>query len=118
MYVKKFIFSKFASLQNYSEQIYYQKNSLTDIFDSILRLPMLPPCIDLSPHRHQILKSPHPMFSTPVGNPASKCFTIFGIPSQWHTSLFFLCSSVCRLCNLFCVSFTLHFAVYATLDYV
>ena len=48
---KKFIFSKFAGLQNYSQQIYYQMNSFTGIFQQQLKSPppMLPPCIDLSP---------------------------------------------------------------------
>ena len=42
-------FSKFAGLQAYSQQVYYKMNSITDIFDSILNSPMLPPCFDLSP---------------------------------------------------------------------
>ena len=47
--VKKFIFSKFAGLRAYSHQLYYQMNSFTGFFDSILSPPpMLPQCIDLS----------------------------------------------------------------------
>ena len=55
--MKKFIFSKFGGLQDYSQQLYYQMNSFTDIFDSILSSPMLTPCFDLrlSPP-HQILQ--------------------------------------------------------------
>ena len=45
--VKKFIFSKFAGLQAYSRQLYYQVNSFTGIFQQHLLPPMLPPCIDL-----------------------------------------------------------------------
>ena len=44
-----FIFSKFAGLQAESRQLYYQMNSFTGIFDSILSPPLLPPCIDVSP---------------------------------------------------------------------
>ena len=49
-------------------------NSFTGIFQQRFKLPMLPSYIDSSPHPppplcHQILKSPPPMFLTPVGNP-------------------------------------------------
>ena len=70
MCVKKFIFSKFAGLQAYSHQLYYQMNSFTGFFDSILSPPaMLPQCIDLSTPLVKYWRAP-PMFSTPVGNPA------------------------------------------------
>ena len=52
MYVKKFIFSKFAGLQAYSRQLYYQMNSFTGIFWQHLKPPPPPillPCIDLGP---------------------------------------------------------------------
>ena len=49
MCVKKFIFSKFAVLQAYSWQLYYQVNSFTGILRQHFKPPMLPPCIDLSP---------------------------------------------------------------------
>ena len=49
MCVKKFIFSKFAVLQAYSWQLYYQVNSFTGIFRQHFKPPMLSPCIDLSP---------------------------------------------------------------------
>ena len=39
IWVKKFIFSKFASLQAYSRQLYYQMNSTTGIFNIILSPP-------------------------------------------------------------------------------
>ena len=83
MCVKKFIFSKFAGLQAYSRQLYYQMNSFTGIFRQHFKPPMLPPCIDLSPPpSRQILKSPSsPMFSTPVGNP------VYG--KRWLTVLIF-----------------------------
>ena len=49
VWVKKFIFSKFADLQAYSQQLYYQMNSTTGIFQQNFKLPlMLPPCIELS----------------------------------------------------------------------
>ena len=76
--VKKFIFIKLAGLQAYSQQLYYQMN-FTGIFQQHLDLktPHPPPCIDLSPPPHQILKSPHPMFSTPVGNPDTICLPFY-----------------------------------------
>ena len=40
--VKKFVFSKFADLQTYSGQLYWQMNSFTGIFR------LSPPCIDSS----------------------------------------------------------------------
>ena len=50
MYVKKFIFSKFAGLQAYNQQFTIKWTPSQVFFDSILRPPpMLPPCIDLSP---------------------------------------------------------------------
>ena len=51
MCVKKFIFRKFAGLQAYSLQLYYQMNSFTGIFRQHFKpsSPMLAPCIDLSP---------------------------------------------------------------------
>ena len=70
--MKKFIFSRFAGLQAYIWQLYYQINSFTGIFRQHFMPPLLPPCIDLS-FPHQILKSPplpRSMFSSPVGNPA------------------------------------------------
>ena len=47
MCVKKYIFSKFAGLQAYSQQRYYQMNSFTGIFQNHLKPLMLFPCIDL-----------------------------------------------------------------------
>ena len=57
--MKKFIFSKFAGLQAYSQQLYYQMNSFTGIFQQHFKSPMLPACIDLS-SPNQILKSTPP----------------------------------------------------------
>ena len=49
MCVKKFIFSKFAGLQTYSQQLYYQMNSFRGIFQHHFKsLTMLPPYTDLS----------------------------------------------------------------------
>ena len=43
MCVKKFIFSKFAGLQNYCQQLYYQMNSFAGIFQQHFKPPpMLP----------------------------------------------------------------------------
>ena len=73
MCVKKFIFSKFASLQAYSLQHYYQINSFTGIFQQHFKAPpsMLSPCIDLSslPSNFEEPPPPPPMFSTRVENP-------------------------------------------------
>ena len=83
-------FSKFAGLQVYNWQLYYQKLATLlstpsqVFFNSILNPYMLPPCIDLSPS-HQILKRP-PLFSAPVGNPEDilcyncdcRCMLFFG----------------------------------------
>ena len=68
MCVKKFVFNKFAGFQNYSQQLYYQMNSFTGIFQQHFKPLKLPPCIDLSPPK-PIFEEPPPMFSTPVGNP-------------------------------------------------
>ena len=92
MFAKKFIFSKFSGLETYSRQLYYQMNSFTSIFQQHFKPPPhAPPFIDLSPpppHPHQILKSPPSppptngkdtaphMFSTPVGNPALRFWTL------------------------------------------
>ena len=70
-----FIFSNFAGLQAYSQQLYYQMNSFPGVIWQHFKSPMLSPCIDLSPPPpYQILKSPptpirggghsRPMFST------------------------------------------------------
>ena len=40
--MKKFIFSKFAGLQTYSRQLYYQMNSFT-VFSTIFKAPHAPP---------------------------------------------------------------------------
>ena len=61
-------FSKFAGLQAYSRQLYYQMNSVTGIFQQHFKPPMLPPCIDLS-HPHQILNSPSPHVLNTCGKP-------------------------------------------------
>ena len=60
--VKKFIFSKFAGLQAYSWQLYYHIYSFTSIFWQHFRapLPLLPPCIDLSPPIKFWRAPPHP----------------------------------------------------------
>ena len=80
--MKKFIFSKFARLQAYRRQLYYQMNSITGIFRQHLKAPpMLLPCIDLSSSLHQISKSPT-MFSAPVGNPVPSA-----VPRQIFTLL-------------------------------
>ena len=47
--MRKFIFSKFAGLQAYSRQLYYQINSFTGIFWQHFKPPMLPTCFGLSP---------------------------------------------------------------------
>ena len=65
-----FILSIFASLQDYSRQLYYQMNSFTGIFWHHFKTPMLPPCIDLSPP-HQIWKSPLHVRNT-CGKPCRK----------------------------------------------
>ena len=44
MCVKKFTFSKFAGLQAYSQQLYYQMNFITGIFQQHFKPPKLPPC--------------------------------------------------------------------------
>ena len=49
IYMKKFIFSKFAGLQTYSRQLYYQINSFTGIFRHHFTPPMLSICTDLRP---------------------------------------------------------------------
>ena len=74
--VKKFIFSKFAGLLAYSWQLYNQMNSLTGIFRQHFKPPpMLPSCIDLSPH-HQILeKIPQHLWETLNNNGISFPFT-------------------------------------------
>ena len=72
---------KFAVLQAYSRQLYYQMNSLAGIFWQHFKSPPCSPMYWLKP-LHQILKSLPPsngggrgggtgplMFSTPVGNP-------------------------------------------------
>ena len=94
-YVKKFIFSKVAGLQTYSQQL-KQMNSFTYIFQGfslnfknvVLSLSCSPMC--WLKHPHQILKTPlphscsqqllpyfpyplPPMFSTPVENPVTTC---------------------------------------------
>ena len=62
-----------VNLQAYSQQLYYQMNSFTGIFYSILSPPILPPCIDLSPPPSPSnFEEPSPMFSTPVGNPVGR----------------------------------------------
>ena len=43
MCVKKFIFSKFAGLQAYSQQLYYQMNSFTGFFLQHLKPPSRSP---------------------------------------------------------------------------
>ena len=45
IWVKKFILSKFAGLQAYSQQLFYKMNSTTGIFQQNFKPPMLPPCI-------------------------------------------------------------------------
>ena len=76
--MKKFIFSKFAGLQPYIWQLYYQMNSFTGTIRQHFMPLMLPLWIDLSsPPPHQIWKSPRlprPMFSSPVGNPAVRSY--------------------------------------------
>ena len=68
-----FILSIFASLQDYSRQLYYQMNSFTGISWHYFKPPMLPPCIDLSPPPppppHQILKSPPTHVLNTCGKP-------------------------------------------------
>ena len=59
MCVKKFIFSKFAGLEAYSRQFYYQINSFTGIFRQHFKLPHASPMCWLKPPC-QILKSPPP----------------------------------------------------------
>ena len=81
--MKKFIFKKFAGLQAYSWQLYQQMNSFTGIFQHRLKPPILPPVLTHAPY--QILKSPPPMFSAPVGNPESyfmgrRCLFSLGWP--------------------------------------
>ena len=49
MCVKKFIFSKFAGLQNYSWQLYYQTNFFTDIFRQYFKSSHAPPMYWLKP---------------------------------------------------------------------
>ena len=75
IWVKKFILSKFAGLQAYSQQLFYKMNSNTGIFQQNFKPPMLPPCIGAAPP---------PMFSTPVGNPG---FVVEGgggsLRSEW-----------------------------------
>ena len=70
--VKKFIFSKFAGLQAYSQQLYYQMNSFTGIFQQHFKSPMLPPCIDLS-SPNQILKSTPPLMGGTVPHVLNTC---------------------------------------------
>ena len=50
MCVKKFIFSKFAGLQAYSRQLYYQMNSFTGFFRQHFKPPHAPPMY-WSPHQ-------------------------------------------------------------------
>ena len=59
---------KFAGLQTYSQELYYQMNSFMGIFRQHFKPPMLPPFIDLSPPPIKI-EGGSSMFSTPVGNP-------------------------------------------------
>ena len=47
--MKKFIVSKFAGLQAYSWQLYYQMNFITGIFGQHFKPPPCSPIIDLSP---------------------------------------------------------------------
>ena len=49
MCVKKFIFSKFAGLQAYSRQLYYQMDSFTGIFWHHFKLPHAPSMYWLEP---------------------------------------------------------------------
>ena len=77
--MKKFIFRKFAGFQACRRKIYYQINSFTGIFDSILSSPMLP-CFDLSSPPSHFEEPPPPpmgvgaaqftpMFTTSAENP-------------------------------------------------
>ena len=66
--MKKFIFSKFAGLQAYSQQLYYQMNSFTGIFRQHFKPPMLPPSIDFSPSSN--FEAPHVLNT--CGNPHNK----------------------------------------------
>ena len=63
MCVKKFIFSKFAGLQNYSRGNFTIKWTTSQVFfNSISSTLHAPPCIDIShpPLPHQLLKAPLP----------------------------------------------------------
>ena len=67
MCVKKFIFSKFAGLQNYSQQLYYQMNSFIGVFRQHFKPLMLPPCIDLSsPVKKYMDHVTHPLNSADI----------------------------------------------------
>ena len=81
--VKKFIFSKFAGLQAYSRQLYYQMNSFTGIFRQYLKPSShAPPMYWLKPPPIRFWRATPPMFSTPVGSPGvshtSGIFTVDG----------------------------------------
>ena len=60
----KFTFSKFAGLQVYSQQLYYQMNSFTVILQQHFKPPpMLPPFLDLSPPPSNFEEPPLPPYS-------------------------------------------------------
>ena len=70
--MKKFIFSKFGSLQAYSRQLYYQMTPSQVFLSAFYALPMFPPYFDLNsppPLPSSNFEEP-PMFATPLGNPA------------------------------------------------
>ena len=69
---KKFIFSKFAGLEAYIWQLYYQMNSFTGIFrQNFTPPPHASPMYWLKPP-HRILKSPPPYVLNTCGKPCCK----------------------------------------------
>ena len=106
--MKKFIFSKFGSLQAYSRQLYYQMTPSQVFFISILCSPHAsPPCFDLKPPSPASNFEEPPMFATPLVNPAfggekdsevvikATSYNIF-LKIQVH--LLFGCFGICIYC--------------------
>ena len=76
MCVKKFIFSRFAGLQNYSRQFYYQINSFTDIFRQLFKPPMLPNVLNTCV-AHKIVEWRFMLGFVPAKNPINVKYVIF-----------------------------------------
>ena len=77
-------FSKFAGLQAYSRQLYYQMNSFTGIFQQHFKPSMLPPCIDLSPTSN--FEEP----PTPLPHVLNTCGKLWNVTANNLTKIYVL----------------------------